>query len=52
MRTGVKFLDWLEDEILKVEKERQVSWQQWIALARVIYFLLREWVKEHDVRNV
>ena len=37
-----KLLSELEDVIGKVERERKVSWIQWIALARVVYFLLKE----------
>lgn len=37
-----KLLHELEDVIAKVERERNVTWIQWIALARVVYFLLKE----------
>ena len=41
-----KLLSELEDLMLKVEKERSVTWRQWLALARVCYFLLRARHKE------
>lgn len=47
MSTAAQYLIWLEDELKKVEKERKVDWLQWLALGRVVYFLLREKVK-HD----
>lgn len=37
-----KLLHELEDVLSKVEREREVSWREWIALARVVYFLLHE----------
>ena len=37
-----RLLGELEDVIGNVERERTVSWIQWIALARVVYFLLKE----------
>ena len=37
-----RLLHELEDVIAKVEREREVSWREWIALARVVYFLLKE----------
>ena len=42
MTTEGRLLSELEDVIGKVERERTVSWIQWIALARVVYFLLKE----------
>ena len=42
MTTEGRLLHELEDVIAKVERERTVSWIQWIALARVVYFLLHE----------
>ena len=49
-----RLLSELEDVIAKVERERKVSWIQWIALARVVYFLLKErhrekyWGKQYE----
>lgn len=42
MTTEGRLLSELEDVIGKVERERAVSWREWIALARVVYFLLKE----------
>ena len=42
MTTEGKLLHELEDVLGKVEREREVSWREWIALARVVYFLLHE----------
>lgn len=52
-----KQLHELEDVIAKVERERNVTWIQWIALARVVYFLLKERHREkvwgkRDERNI
>ena len=46
MSTAVRLLHELEDELLKVEREREVGFKQWLALGRVVYFLLYEWIKE------
>lgn len=46
-----KLLHELEDVIAKVERERNVTWVQWIALARVVYFLLHERHKEKHWRK-
>ena len=43
-----KLLGELEDVIGKVERERTVSWREWIALARVVYFLLKERHREKN----
>ena len=42
MTTEGKLISELEDVLGKVEREREVSWREWIALARVVYFLLKE----------
>ena len=51
-----KLLSELEDVIGKVERERSATWREWIALARVVYFLLREkhrekWGKINEHRD-
>lgn len=46
-----KLLSELEDVLGKVEREREVSWREWIALARVVYFLLHERHKEKHWRK-
>lgn len=57
MTTEGKLLSELEDVLGKVEREREVSWREWIALARVVYFLLKErhrekyWGKKQDGDN-
>ena len=38
--------------MLKVEKERKVDWKQWLALGRVVYFLLKERVKNESSGSV
>ena len=51
MSMAAQYLIWLEDELKKVEQERKVTWLQWLALGRVVYFLLKERVK-HEVRDL
>lgn len=46
-----KLLHELEDVLGKVEREREVSWREWIALARVVYFLLHERHREKHWRK-
>lgn len=51
MTTEGRLLSELEDVIGKVERERTVSWIQWIALARVVYFLLKERHREKNLNQ-
>ena len=37
-----RLLSELEDELKKVEDSREVGYRQWLALARVVYFLLQQ----------
>ncbi len=46
MTTEVRLLHELEDELIKVEREKEVGWKQWLALGRVVYFLLYERIKD------
>lgn len=41
---AVEMLNQLEDIMIKVEVYEQFSKKDWIALARVCYFLLKEYV--------
>lgn len=46
--TGVKYLEQLEDLLYRMETGK-TSKNTTIALARVCYFLLERWVREHEV---
>ena len=46
MTKEVEILNMLEDELIKVEREKEVGWKQWLALGRVVYFLLYERIKD------
>ena len=41
---AVELLSQLEDEMVKVEKDGEFDKKQWIAISKVLYFLLREYV--------
>lgn len=47
---GVKDLEQLEDLLYRLEKG-SASKNTTIALARVVYFLLEQWVREHEPKN-
>ena len=44
---AVQLLQQLEDEMIKVERDGEFDKKKWIAVTRVLYFLLREYVSKN-----
>lgn len=45
---AAKMLDELESLMVKVESSKEISYKEWLALARPLYFLLERYVRSND----
>ena len=49
--TALQMLDQLEEIMIKVETYEQFNVKNWLALARVVYFLLKEYIVSTERKN-